>query len=292
NNQALPENGKAFFLMTCFYSVMPAYYQVQFQNLKPGQQEILIAVLADGGYEGFEETDPGLKAFIPKQLMEKEWLDKLAGTYGVSYALEEIPEQNWNQAWESGFNPVVVDDFVSIRAIFHEPVKNVEHELIITPKMSFGTGHHATTSMMVRLMREIEFNDRSVFDFGTGTGILSILAEKLGAAEIMAIDNDDWSIANAAENIAGNQCTRIILEKSERLPESRNFDIILANINKNVILEHFHTLAQHLASGGTLLLSGLLKEDEAEIVRAGEDLGLNPVLITASNGWICLRFSH
>lgn len=271
---------------------MPAYYQVQFQNLKPGQQEILIALLADGGYEGFEETDPGLKAFIPKQLMEKEWLDNLAGTYGVSYALEEIPEQNWNQAWESGFNPVVVDDFVSIRAVFHEPVENVEHEVVITPKMSFGTGHHATTSMMVKQMREIEFSDRSVFDFGTGTGILSILAEKLGAAEIMAIDNDDWSITNAAENIAGNKCTRIILEKNDRPPESRCFDIILANINKNVILEHFPTLAQRLVSGGTILLSGLLQEDEAEIARAGEALSLKLIHITALNGWICLRFSH
>ncbi len=134
-------------------------------------------------------------------------LNDLTSSLQLSFSKTIIEETNWNQVWESNFDPVIVDDFVAVRAHFHEPIKNVQHEIVITPKMSFGTGHHATTYMMMQQMRELDFAGKNVFDFGTGTGVLAILAEKLGAQKVIAIDNDDWSIENADENVKRNNCT-------------------------------------------------------------------------------------
>src|SRR5689334_11761207 len=181
---------------------MSKYLRLHFTGINAEQSEILIAELSDAGYEGFEEGLNELKAYIPNENWNEAELIEVAERVGASWSKELIEETNWNQVWESNFQPVTVDEFVSIRAHFHEPVKGVKHEIIITPKMSFGTGHHATTSMMVRMMSQIDFHQKKVLDFGTGTGILAILAEKLGASEVVAIDNDDWSIENARENIA------------------------------------------------------------------------------------------
>jgi ribosomal protein L11 methyltransferase len=187
---------------------------------------------------------------------------------------------------------VIVDDFVAIRADFHEPVRGVEHEIIVTPKMSFGTGHHATTYMMIQQMRQIDFTGKRVFDFGTGTGILAILAEKMGAKKIVAVDNDDWSIENAGENIQRNNCSLIELRKANDPGMDSSFDIILANINKNVILENFPTIINQLAEGGVLLLSGLLKEDEYDIFRKSIEYSLQLIQTTVRDNWLALRFSY
>jgi ribosomal protein L11 methyltransferase len=273
--------------------------QITFSDLQPEQQEVLIAHLAEAGFEGFvqgdtfgEENDKELKAFIPEQHYDKAILHELAFKYQLEYSEQIIPEQNWNISWESNFQPVKVDDFVAIRADFHEPVSGVEREIIITPKMSFGTGHHATTSLMVKQMREIDFTGKTVFDFGTGTGILSILSEKLGAKKIIAIDNDDWSIANAIENIERNGCRNIRLEKNDRLTGDEKYEVILANINKNVILENFSSLFGHLAPGGTMLLSGLLTTDEEDILPITDSFHLILSARMEQNNWICLRFKH
>ncbi len=269
---------------------MTNYIQVSFASLEPEQADILIARLAEAGYEGFEEKEKELKAFISEEFFDKEFLQELAYKYQLTFTTQIIPEQNWNQLWESNFQPVVVDDFIAVRADFHEPIAGVEHEVVITPKMSFGTGHHATTFMMMQQMRAINFTDKKVFDFGTGTAVLAILAEKLGAANVIAVDNDEWSIANAAENLQRNNCAVVELRKADTALLNDSFDIILANINKNVILDNFPALVQQLEPGGILLLSGLLKEDETEI----SDTGKEHLLVFAGSfqkdNWLCLKF--
>ncbi|HEU4861999.1 MAG TPA: 50S ribosomal protein L11 methyltransferase, partial [Chitinophagaceae bacterium] len=185
------------------------HIKITFADLQPEQKEILIAQLADAGYEGFEETDTTLDAFIGELRFDNSLLNEIAFKYQTSYTSEKIAETNWNQIWESNFQPVVVDEYVAIRADFHQPISTTKFEIVITPKMSFGTGHHATTYMMMQQMRENDFANKNVFDFGTGTGVLSILAEKLGAKKVLAIDNDSWSIDNADENIQRNNCTKI-----------------------------------------------------------------------------------
>jgi ribosomal protein L11 methyltransferase len=184
---------------------------------------------------------------------------------------------------------VVVDEFCAIRADFHEPIQNVAHEIVITPKMSFGTGHHATTYMMIQQMKDMDFAGKTVFDFGTGTGILAILAEKLGAANIMAIDVDEWSIENARENIERNGCSKISVELSSIIPQ-QPFDIILANINRNVILQYLQELKQSLHNNSLLLLSGLLNTDEKDIVQVCEKQQLQLIRQTEKNNWISLLF--
>ena len=209
-----------------------------------------------------------------------------------SFSETTIEETNWNQLWESSFEPVVVDDFVAVRADFHKTMKDVKHEIIITPKMSFGTGHHATTYMMLQQMRKVDFKDKVVFDFGTGTGVLAILAEKSGAKKIIAIDNDEWSIENANENIKRNNCIAIELRLNNTADIESRFNIILANINKNVILENLETLERQLLPGGVLLISGLLTTDEQEILSESNKKGLKFDTKTERHNWLFLKLSH
>jgi len=186
---------------------------------------------------------------------------------------------------------VIVDDFVAVRADFHKPVAGVTHEIVVTPKMSFGTGHHATTLMMLQQMREVDFKDKRVLDFGTGTGLLAILAERLGAKKIIAIDNDDWSIENAKENIKNNGCSSIMLQKADSPQMDETFDIVLANINRNVIVGNFHFLTSQLAMGGTLLLSGILKEDGDVIFHKTDEYSLHIIQTSVRDNWLCFRIS-
>ncbi|OSZ77798.1 50S ribosomal protein L11 methyltransferase [Chitinophagaceae bacterium IBVUCB2] len=271
---------------------MSSYIQIEFENMQAEQSDLLIAQLSLIGFEGFEETDTILKAFIPANDFDEIAINEIASRNNVSFKQSTIEETNWNAVWESNFQPVMVDDFVSIRADFHEAAKGVEHEIVITPKMSFGTGHHATTYMMIQQMREIDFNDKTVFDFGTGTGVLAILAEKLGARTIYAVDNDEWSILNTKENIERNNSRNIKVEKIDVVTGAEQFNIILANINRNIILDNFLSLKKMLAPSGTLLLSGLLEEDEKVIVNKASEhlLTLNKKIVY--NNWISLRFSH
>lgn len=269
---------------------MGNHIAITFTAIQPEQQELVIANLVDAGYEGFEEKETELKAFIPEAGFEPSLLNELAFKYQLTYTVQTIAAQNWNAVWESNFQPVLVDDFVAVRAHFHEAAKAVEHEIVITPKMSFGTGHHATTFMMMQQMRNIDFRNKSVFDFGTGTGVLAILAEKLGAKKILAVDNDDWSIENAAENFSRNNCAAIALKKVDTAAAGEAFDIILANINKNVILDNMAVLARQLVPGGTLLFSGLLREDESDIVASAEKEMLVFAGGVEKDNWLCLRF--
>lgn len=270
---------------------MDNYVQIIFKHLQPEQQDLLIAYLSEAGYEGFEETGNELKAFISENSFDDTLLNELAIKHSLSFTQDKIKSQNWNEVWESNFQPVIIDDFVAIRASFHKPVPNVQYEIIITPKMSFGTGHHATTYMMIQQMRKIDFASKSVLDFGTGTGVLAILAEKLGAKEIVALDNDEWSIANALENIQNNNCSCVTVIKADSAKLDNQFDIILANINKNVILDNLPNLVKQLKTGGAVLLSGLLLEDRREILEAISSFGIECKNQTERNNWLCFNAS-
>jgi ribosomal protein L11 methyltransferase len=250
-------------------------------------QEILISSLSELGATGFEQQEKTLLAYFPELDFNSYEINEILKSY--THHLQTIEEQNWNQLWESNFQPVLVDDFCAIRADFHEPAQGVEHEILITPKMSFGTGHHATTYMMVSQMRTINFKGKTVFDFGTGTGILAILAEKLGAKEIYAIDVDDWSITNTLENMERNGCNSIQVKHTTVLPV-QVFDVILANINRNVIEQYLPLLKKILQPGGQILFSGLLVEDGPYIVEKCEDeLALQKR--EEKNNWLSLLFS-
>jgi len=269
---------------------MSNYTEITISAEEESIRELLIAQLSAIGYEGFEESDTMLKAFIPEADFSEIKLDNLFNKYSLRYSKSIIKKQNWNELWESNFKPIQVDDFVGIRAGFHSPFENVAHQIVITPKMSFGTGHHATTYMVMQMMRELDFTGKSVFDFGTGTGILAILAEKLGATKILAVDNDDWCIENALENILINGCQCIDIEKITHPVFGQKFDIILANIDKNIILGNLHSLREGLATGGQLLLSGLLVEDENDILVACPSLSLRHKQTIERNGWIAAWF--
>lgn len=270
--------------------MMETYIRIVFDRLEDRQREELIARLAVAGFEGFEETDGALDAFIPQSEFDIDALQEIAGD--LAYGVEEIEPRNWNAVWESDFQPVQVGSFALIRANFHAPVKGVQHDIIITPKMSFGTGHHATTSMMVEQMEELDFRHKTVFDFGTGTGILAILAEKCGAERVVAIDNDEWSITNAKENIDANNCTKIQLARADSPVSECTCDIILANINRNVLLENMHTLVDLLARKGILLLSGIMTSDENDMVTCLQSYGMHLVDKKNRGQWLCLEFSR
>lgn len=298
------------------------YVQIAFDFDNQDQFEMLVAQLSDLGFDGFNEeeaatginngvgmssvlgTTTGLgkggghcKTFILSADFGAQELDKeleiIFNQYNLNYSKSIIKEENWNAIWESNFEPVRVDDFVGIRANFHPHFDPpVQYEINITPKMSFGTGHHGTTYTVMQMMQEMDFNDKTVYDFGTGTGILAILAEKLGAAKVLGVDNDDWCIENALENIQNNDCKIISIQKVESAFQAENFDIILANVNRHIIEANLLELTQVAKIGGHLVLSGLLIEDQEDMINLAVQNGWKFLSQKQMNGWISLRFAR
>lgn len=264
------------------------YIQVEFQVVNQAELEILVALLVNAGFESFEENDATLKACIKEDSFDEELLKEILEIVPTEHAISIVPQQNWNAQWESSFEPILVNNFAAIRAGFHQPVKDVQHEIIITPKMSFGTGHHATTYMMIEQMQELDFGNKHVFDFGTGTGVLAILAEKLGASAVDAIDIDAWSIENTIENIATNQCSRIKAWQADSIPAGKQFDIILANINYNIITGHLASIKAICKEGTRVLLSGFLKTDEPGMIDALSKYGITALKTLQKGNWICI----
>lgn len=253
------------------------------------EQEILMALLSDAGFDAFEQTSAALVAYSLQPVPPQDEMPAILLNY--KWTSQVIEAENWNRVWESSFKPVMIGAFCGIRASFHPPIEAVRHEIVITPKMSFGTGHHATTWLMIDQLSTMNLANRSVLDFGTGTGVLAILAERLGADPVVAIDNDDWSIDNARENIEANHAFKVLLEKSEDLTAYSSFDIILANINKHVLLEQLPSIKQHLNRHGVVVFSGLLKGDRAEMVKSAEELEFRLIDAKEREGWICLTFA-
>ena len=259
--------------------------------------EILVAQLAEYGFESFVDTENGIQAYghvEQVRLSEAKEETILANELEeVELSIEEkiIPYQNWNALWEADFHPVEVEDKLTIVAPFH-PKENIKGMIVeIQPRMSFGTGHHQTTWMMSTALLDLAEVPARVLDMGTGTGVLAILAEKLGAKEILAIDIEDWSVENAAENVQRNGCTAITtLHGDVDLISGKTFDLILANINKNVLKGHMQAYANALSAGGMLVLSGFFESDAEELIAAAEATGLKFTDMLGRETWAALRF--
>ncbi len=268
------------------------YVKVTF--IVPGGEtaDILIALLSDAGFDGFEEAENELIAYIDQPEFRPDELETIARGQGIDYKTEIIAQQNWNALWESNFQPVIVDGFCTIRAHFHTIETTTPYEIVITPKMSFGTGHHATTQLMIMFMKDMDLSDKSVLDFGTGTGVLAILAEMLGANAINAIDNDKWSVENAIENIERNDRKHISVQEGslEDIP-AETYDVILANINRHILLQYMPSLYLRSKSNGMILMSGLLAEDKDIIMQAATGAGFHFIKIMELNNWIALLFN-
>lgn len=267
------------------------YTRIVFKQVTEEQSGILTALLSEIGYEGFEELGDMLVAYIPIAHYDEDAVKDIADTMAIDFETDTIEQQNWNEAWEKSFEPVVVDDFCTIRADFHEAKNNTRYDIVVTPRMSFGTGHHATTQMMIESMREMDFKNKRILDFGTGTGVLAILAEKLGASDIVAIDNDEWSYLNAIDNCEQNNCKHIHVQQgSLENASAHDIDVLLANINRHILLEYMHDMYNQLTQGGYLLLSGILKEDEPIINNSATATGLVFVAKREKNNWLAMLY--
>ncbi len=271
------------------------YFKYDFQT-STSDNDVLIAFLSQEPFDTFVENENGFAAYLPEKAYFKELEDNLTQLqqrFNFSFTKEYIQSQNWNKAWEANFNPIQVDDFCGIRADFHPPMKEVEHELIITPKMAFGTGHHETTYLVIQLMKEINFKKKSVLDFGCGTGVLAILASRLGAANIDAIDIEEPSWQNTMENCETNGVSNVNAYKAELgLISENNYDIVLANINRNVILSSLATLSTMMPTEGVLVLSGILKEDGVKLQTALKEQKFSISKIVEKNNWLAMQCVH
>lgn len=276
--------------MRDFFIDMNNYIKASINSSAEEEREILIALLSNEGYDGFEETPSGLNAYISEELFDDAVLKEILEPFTKSVQTEIIAPKNWNAEWESNYEPVIVEDFVAVRAHFHQPMEAVKHEIVITPKMSFGTGHHATTWQVMKLMQEIDFTGKSVFDFGCGTGVLAILAEKLGAASVLAVDNDDWCIENSLENVINNQCIKIEVKKGEAPPSDLQFGIILANINRHILLQNMEIMSNALEENGYLLISGFYKDENSMLADAAKVNGLQLIKASDRHNWSAMLF--
>jgi ribosomal protein L11 methyltransferase len=240
-------------------------YTFRLNPLLPAR-EVLVAELADLGFESFVDTEDGLQAYIQSSLHQSISADDLMVSaipdQELQMDVKEIAEQNWNAEWEKNFEPILVEDKCVVRAPFHEPIPGFAMEIVIEPKMSFGTGHHATTWLMMRALFDLELKGKKLLDMGSGTGVLAILAEKLGAASCDAIDIDEWAYENAVENVQRNQCSAVhcAMGGAELLGDS-TYDIILANINRNILVRDASHYLNVLNDGGMILLSGFYTHD-------------------------------
>lgn len=270
------------------------YIKIRYNTGSEEQRAVLIAQMSTmDAFTGFEETEEEqLIAYAAEGSVNDTVLQEIAALANVTYEVEEEPEQNWNATWESNFEPVLLPGFCSVRAAFHPKVEDIPYEILITPKMSFGTGHHATTKLMMLHMQALELKGKQILDYGTGTGILAILAEMLGAASVYAIDIDEWSYENATENCRNNNCSRVTLGLGDiSLIEGQQYDIILANINRHILLESMQTLSDALTPEGTLILSGILKEQDTDIIlESAQASGLKAVTFMDERGWAAISF--
>lgn len=258
--------------------------------------EILMAEIADAGFDTFMETEKGFEAYVEMENFDKEHLRHIKEKYDPQTSLilfqDRVQKQNWNEEWEKSYEPIIVDEKCVIRASFHKIEKHYPYEIVITPKMSFGTGHHQTTYLMIKNQMRIDHQGKRVLDAGCGTAILSIMASKLGAAKIEAFDIDEWSMVNGRENADLNQCNNIRLQqgKISEVVIDGKFDIILANINKNVLLSEISAYQDFLADEGILLISGFYTGDIADLQVECARLKLHERFRDEKDDWACVAF--
>jgi ribosomal protein L11 methyltransferase len=258
-------------------------------------REVIIAFAGEvEGLDMFVETQTGVEAYAQPRhnaVMAEEALREICAQFDVTMEVTQIQSENWNEAWESNFHPVVVDDFCAVRAEFHAPESSVAYDIVITPKMAFGTGHHQTTRMMLAAMREVDFVGKSVFDYGCGTAVLAILAAMRGATDLIGVDNELPAYENAIENCERNSTPgiQIIYGTLDDVPQ-RKFDVILANINRNIILQSLARLRTMSALGTLLFTSGFLASDEEMIVGSAAENGFTLYGNHRIDDWRCLVF--
>jgi ribosomal protein L11 methyltransferase len=278
------------------------YYQitVTFSQVFPWK-EIFVSLLADLGCDSFADgkTEEELLAFVSEENYQEDNIKMLFEEYGsqadFQYKIDEIEPQNWNAVWESNYEPVMIAERCFIRAPFHEPNTDAEYEIVIEPKMSFGTAHHETTSLMIEFLLEEELHNKSVLDMGAGTGILAILSHLRGAAPITAIDNDEWAYLNNIENNARNhaETIQVKLGDASLLNEHEKYDVIIANINRNILLKDLPIYVNVLNKNGHIFLSGFYMGDDLEMITAKcQALGLSLVAGKEKNNWCAVKFNY
>ncbi|MFK5982252.1 MAG: 50S ribosomal protein L11 methyltransferase [Flavobacteriaceae bacterium] len=268
-------------------------YNFTISPLQPAS-EILIAQLGAINFESFVETKTGVKAYIQKEELDKEPVKDIqilnSDEFKIEYVITEIPQVNWNLEWEKNFQPIEVNGECALRAPFHEPF-NVKYEIIIEPKMSFGTGHHETTFMMLQFILENNYSGKTVMDMGCGTAVLAILAEMKGAIELDAVDIDEWCFENSIENVERNDCHKIsVFQGDASFLGMRKYDVFIANINRNILLQDMEVYSNSLEKGGNLFLSGFYTQDLPLITETCNKLGLEFVENKEKNNWVAAKF--
>jgi len=256
--------------------------------------EIIMAYLSELGFESFSETEEGLLAYIPSTDFDPAIFNEAQlwpEGVDVEYNWAVIPEQNWNAVWEENFEPVTLAGRCHIRAPFHPAMPGIDYEIVIEPKMSFGTAHHETTALMIEYLLDENLKGLSVLDMGSGTGVLAILATMRGASPVMAIDNDDWAYRNALENIEKNKTPDIgVYLGDAAMLKGKKFDFIIANINRNILLNDMEAYCNSLNNGGTLLMSGFYRDDMEAITASAESFGLKYRDHKERNNWVCVCY--
>ena len=258
--------------------------------------DVFIDELSYFGCDSFEETKNGFNAYIPGEKLNNNLIKHLKtltkrNDFKFEFICEEIPSKNWNEIWESSFEPIIIGNWCSILAPFHKEIYNTQHNIIIKPQMSFGTGHHETTFMMVETMKTIDLNKKKVLDMGTGTGILAILSKKMGAGYVEAIDISCDAIHNCIENASNNNVDLVTKLGGREQIDNKNYDVILANINRNILLNQMALYSTKLKKGGDLLLSGFLSEDEEKIITSANNNDLHLSHKKNKENWLCLAFT-
>lgn len=272
------------------------YYACSFSN--PDNEvlkDMFMELLGTIGFDSFMDTDDGFEAYCQESALDETELDEILRMEqfaNVSLLKKElIPDQDWNATWEASYDPVIINELCRIRAPFHKVEGTYKYDLVIEPKMSFGTAHHETTSQIIELMLQSEFSGLNVLDMGSGTGVLAILAKKLGSAMTVAIDNDEWAYRNALDNIRLNDENEIVVELGDATSlNDRQFDVILANINRNILLRDMKEYVKSLVENGRIFFSGFYEEDLVLITKEAEHLGLKYVNHVTKNNWTAAVF--
>ncbi len=270
------------------------YLEYRFTGLLHTDEiSVLLALLDASGFIGFEERGMMLVAYTDTSQRDDGLMDEiicdLFPDHHVSYEVTEIPMQNWNKEWERNFSPVHIEDRVCIRAGFHPMDEHFQYDIVIEPKMSFGTGHHPSTRLMIQAMLELDLAGKKVLDMGCGTAVLSILASKMGAGRVTGVDIDEWAFRNSIENLERNSCGNIEIKMGGvEVAENETYGVVLANINRNVLLEDMQAYEKIIEPGGKLVLSGFLEQDAGEILSAARKNGLKYLGTYAVDRWNCI----